>query len=408
MLNDSAMPRPIRVLMVLPMPWDLRLGGPKPQMMIAEELRRLGHTVEKFDCHDAFPEHQAWSPLLLRIFGPFLPDFSQRAIAFIKANGHRFDVIDVHQYCLPVSKQQLGFTGLVVARSVALYAFHEEFRQLALRKWPKRGLKKLPGAILRTLRKPRVRRNIARCIATFSHADYIMVPNQDEWDYVNSVLKLGSKCVSIPYGLTKAQFAAFASAAVDCKDRLARKTVVFIGSWGPGKGSKDWPGIIRHLQACIPEVRLLFLGTSGYSHASQGRIIQELDLLNSECISLVPRFSDDEFPQLLSQGTVAAFPSYVEGFPIAVLEQLAAGLPVVAYDIPGPREMLKHLEGSFLVPVGDTENFSQRLVDVINLDESNYTQLSRQCIEIAQQFDWEDISERTLEIYSRSHLPQRA
>jgi glycosyltransferase involved in cell wall biosynthesis len=381
------------------MPWDLRLGGPKPQMMIAAELRRLGHTVEKFDCHDAFPEHKAWSPLLLRIFGPFLPDFSQRAKAFIKAHGHRFDVIDVQHGSLPFSKQQLGFTGLVVARSVGLYAFHEEFRQLALRKWPRKGLGKIPGIILRYLRKPRERRSTIRFVATLSHADCIMVPNQDEWDYVNSVLKLGAKCVSIPYGLTKAQFAAFASAAVNYKDRLARKTVVFIGSWGPGKGSKDWPEIIRCLQKNVPEVRFLFLGTSSYSSASQEAIIKELDLPNPECMTIIPRFTDDEFPQLLSQATVAAFPSYVEGFPIAVLEQLAAGLPVVAYDIPGPREMLRHLKGNFLYPPGNSQDFSQKLTELLNMDDSAYVRLSQQCTAIARGFDWEGITAETLEAY---------
>lgn len=399
MLNDSAMPRPIRVLMVLPMPWDLRLGGPKPQMMIAEELRRLGHTVEKFDCHDAFPEHQAWSPLLLRIFGSFLPDFSQRVKAFIKNHGHRFDVIDVQHGSLPFSKQQLGFTGLVVARSVGLYAFHEEFKQLALRKWPRKGLGRIPGVVLRYLRKPQKRRSIARFVATLSHADCIMVPNQDEWDYVNSVLNLGSKCVSIPYGLTKSQFSTFASAAVNHKDRLARKTVVFIGSWGPGKGSKDWPEIIRCLQKNVPEVRFLFLGTSSYSAASQEAIIKDLNLPNPDCISIIPRFTDDEFPHLLSQATVGAFPSYIEGFPIAVLEQLAAGLPVVAYDIPGSREMLRHLKGDFLFQPGNSQDFSQKLTELLNMDDSVYLRLSQQCIAIAKDFDWQKITAETLETY---------
>jgi len=386
--------------MVLPMPWEPKLGGPKPQMMIAEELRRLGHTVEKFDCHDAFPEYKTWPPLLLKIFGPFLPDFSQRAKAFIKANGHHFDVIDVQHDSLPFSKQQLGFNGLVVARSIGLYAFHEEFRLLSLKKWPRKGLRKILSAILRQLRKPRNRRNTARCIATLRHADCIVVSNHDELEYVNSVLNLGPKCVFIPYGLTKAQFAAFSSAAPDYKDRLARQTVLFIGSWGPGKGSRDWPEIIRRLQENIPGVRFLFLGTSGYSDASKEKIIKELGLPNPECVRIIPRFTGDELPELLSQGTVGAFPSYVEGFPVAVLEQLASGLPVVAYDIPGPRETLRHLDGNFLFPPGDIESFSRKLAELLNMNDLSYGRLSKQCVEIAQRFNSQNSATKTLEVYN--------
>ena len=39
------------------------------------------------------------------------------------------------------------------------------------------------------------------------------------------------------------------------------------------------------------------------------------------------RYQPDALPQLLSDCTVAAFPSYVEGFGLAVVEQLAAGIP---------------------------------------------------------------------------------
>ncbi|MFM7471889.1 MAG: glycosyltransferase family 4 protein [Nodosilinea sp.] len=175
--------------------------------------------------------------------------------------------------------------------------------------------------------------------------------------------------------------------------------MVFIGSWGPGKGSKDWPEIIRCLQKNVPEVRFLFLGTSSYSAASQEAIIKDLNLPNPDCISIIPRFTDDEFPHLLSQATVGAFPSYIEGFPIAVLEQLAAGLPVVAYDIPGSREMLRHLKGDFLFQPGNSQDFSQKLTELLNMDDSVYLRLSQQCIAIAKDFDWQKITAETLETY---------
>ena len=55
-----------------------------------------------------------------------------------------------------------------------------------------------------------------------------------------------------------------------------------------------------------------------------------------------------------------------EGQSNSLMEALAAGIPVVASDIPPNRELVTHGENGFLVPVGDRANFAQvtqRLLD---------------------------------------------
>ena len=105
---------------------------------------------------------------------------------------------------------------------------------------------------------------------------------------------------------------------------------------------------------------------------------------------------------LLSGATVGAFPSYIEGFGFAVLEQLASGLPTVAYDVPGPRETLRILDDSFLVSVGSTENFSNKLVNLLNSHIVSYSNLTQHCIEVAAQFSWKIIARKNLDMYLQS------
>ena len=45
--------------------------------------------------------------------------------------------------------------------------------------------------------------------------------------------------------------------------------------------------------------------------------------------------------------------SHWEGFPLVVLEAMAAGVPVVGTDIPGTNEAIQHGVDGFLVPVSD-------------------------------------------------------
>jgi glycosyltransferase involved in cell wall biosynthesis len=57
--------------------------------------------------------------------------------------------------------------------------------------------------------------------------------------------------------------------------------------------------------------------------------------------------------QALADADVFAFPSFRESFPLAVLEALAAGLPVAATGVGGVPDAVTHGEGGFLVPPRD-------------------------------------------------------
>ena len=61
----------------------------------------------------------------------------------------------------------------------------------------------------------------------------------------------------------------------------------------------------------------------------------------------------DDLPGFLAQGDVFAFPSYQEGFPLVLLQAMAAGLPIVSSAIDGPSEMLSNGESGLLIPAGD-------------------------------------------------------
>jgi len=377
--------------MLLNMPWDENLGGPKPQIELAREFRKLGHQVEKYDFFDAFPRMKASRS---RIRELIRPSFPPRAKAFVRANAHRFDIIDCQHGNLPFSKRELGFEGLLVARSAGLYALYRKFASFAEQKWPSQKKGHPVAEILRTWRQHREDPN---CSVSLKTCDLINVSNVDERACL-AELGLAEKCVVIPLGLSRQQQEAFGGASRSAAERISGKKVVFIGAWSPRKGSQDWGEIVRRVKAEIQEVRFSFLGT-GFDQAA---VLSDLGLSSQEWIEIIPHYENKDLPLLLSGATVGAFPSYIEGFGIGVLEKLAAGVPTVAYDAPGPREMLRHLGASWLVPVGDTQRFGDELIRVLRLDSASYGCLSERCKEVAHMFSWPEIAERTLSVYSSS------
>ena len=49
-------PAPLRLLIVINLPWDARLGAARVLIELAREWTRAGHTVEKFCLTNAWPE----------------------------------------------------------------------------------------------------------------------------------------------------------------------------------------------------------------------------------------------------------------------------------------------------------------------------------------------------------------
>lgn len=74
----------------------------------------------------------------------------------------------------------------------------------------------------------------------------------------------------------------------------------------------------------------------------------------------------DDVPRLVQHFDVLALSSEYEGQPNAVMEAMAAGIPVVATDIPGTRDLVVHEQTGYLVPVGGRADFARHINDLLN------------------------------------------
>lgn len=74
----------------------------------------------------------------------------------------------------------------------------------------------------------------------------------------------------------------------------------------------------------------------------------------------------DDMPALIAQSHIVCLPSnYGEGIPRILLEAAASGRPIVATDIPGSREVVRHGQNGLLVPPGNGEALVGAIVQLI-------------------------------------------
>lgn len=398
-LNDAiANPalKPLRILILINLEWNPRLGAVRVYLELAEQWRAAGHLVEHFSLTEAFPgAHGSGAGFALRQVG-----FAQKAAAFVKRNASRFDVVDALIGSLSASKQELGFEGLLVARSVGLYRLYDRFEADANRRWPRRPRGKLLGRIFYRFTKQWLIRASDKAVA---HADLINVPNEREANCVRAEIGPGKPVMVQPYGLSIQRRDALSQAAAPAATRLAGKKISFIGMWAERKGARDWAKFIRLIRKEIPDAQFSLLGTM----VERETVFADLESDSLNGIELVSQYSDVDLPKLLSDCAVGAFPSYVEGFGLGVLEQLAAGIPTVAFDIAGPRDVLQNQLSELLAPVGDIAALADKICRILNLDLTSYDDLTKRSVDTTTGFDSASIARSTIDEYRKRLADQR-
>lgn len=360
------------------------MGAARVSVEIADELKKHGYSVDKFDIHDAFPRTN-------KVFAYFHRAlFPGRALQYIRANAHKYDVIQGEDGDLPFTKQELNFNGILVARSNGLQHMFDRYQKGVKTK----RVGSVTGNTLRWLAR-QIDGGLKWAATSFDNADAIVVINGEELDFIAS-LGHGAKGHLVPVGLSEQRFADFAAHRVEPKIRLAKQQIVFIGHWGERKGSNDFPAIVRRVRDSVPAASFLFLGT----HADPNSLKRAFDERDRNSITSVPSYQADDLPDLLRDATIGILPSYIEGFPSAILEQLAAGIPSIAYNAPGGREMLRHFDEEMVVPTGDAAAAGDKLISLLRRPLPEYAALSRRSLEIADKYHWNVITEQMMEIYA--------
>jgi L-malate glycosyltransferase len=107
----------------------------------------------------------------------------------------------------------------------------------------------------------------------------------------------------------------------------------------------------------------------------------------------------DKVATLLFASDVGVLSSKAEGFANAILEYMAAGLPVVATDVGGVREAIVEGDTGFVVPAGDDQKMAERIIEVLGDTQRGRNMGQQGKLIVAEKFASEHHLRNTLELY---------
>jgi glycosyltransferase involved in cell wall biosynthesis len=89
-----------------------------------------------------------------------------------------------------------------------------------------------------------------------------------------------------------------------------------------------------------------------------------------------------------------ALPSETEGFGLVLIEAMAAGVPVVATDVPGIRDVVRNRETGILVPVASPIELAGAIGALLNDSAQREKMVARARGDVVERFSWERVLPR--------------
>jgi len=234
----------------------------------------------------------------------------------------------------------------------------------------------------------------------------------------NSLLSAGaisSKIRRIPNGVDTERFKG--ELTINIRDWLKipsdSRMLVSVGNYHPRKGHEV---IIRAMPAIIKQEPNAHLVIVGRNPEALQPLVKELGLEKQVSLTgpiAVPVFRHSNIEKNVDNDYLAALlrssAMYVsagidegaEGLSLALLEGMAAQLPIVATSISGNRDIVTENENGMLVPAGDSVALSTAVNHLLS-DEVNRLRIGKNAKDFASDYDWDVIAGQYIEVYKEA------
>jgi glycosyltransferase involved in cell wall biosynthesis len=236
------------------------------------------------------------------------------------------------------------------------------------------------------------------CRLIAKYATHILCPSKNTLENFQKICNISNQQASILYnGVDLEKFdRSIDKIAIRKKNNLPldRFIVVYVARFDPHKNHAQLFRIAEKMYQNNQNVHFVLIGSSGELLES---VQEKVEQHNN--ISMIVGVQD--ISELLEAADLFFFPSLEEGFGIVAIEAAAAGLPIVATDLPTIREACCQSHHRFMFPPNDDLAAIDNILTIVNNQELSQT-LSLDAAQWAKNFSMNESLNRLISIYVSS------
>jgi alpha-maltose-1-phosphate synthase len=177
------------------------------------------------------------------------------------------------------------------------------------------------------------------------------------------------------------------------------KYILFTGRLWARKGLFDLIESAQILKSSIPNIKFVICGTGPLLQKLKEQV-HNASLDNN--IQFLGRVSREKLLTTYQNATMQIVPSIYEGLPTVILEGMSCGLPIIATDIGGSRDIIENGKSGLLVPPVSPKDLASAIAKLWTNDELR-NQLGKNAREtILKRFTWDKITNTFLGLYNQA------
>lgn len=176
-----------------------------------------------------------------------------------------------------------------------------------------------------------------------------------------------------------------------------QKHILYAGTINARKGYADMIHAFAKIADEHKDWKIVFAGNG---EVEQGKQLAKDLGIEKQCLFL-GWVNGEKKDCAFKEASIFCLPSYAEGFPMAVLDAWAYGLPVITTPVGGIPDVAKDKENMLLFTPGDTDKLAKNMQKLIT-DKEVYDKIQKASIDFAKnKFSIEEINKRIGTIYKQ-------
>ena len=221
-----------------------------------------------------------------------------------------------------------------------------------------------------------------------------------EWDQLISIVP-GCPVYYLPNAIDLTAYRAISSEHREVAKSSTQLRALYLGYLGQAKGSFD---IIEAAKEIVSRHMPVIFDLVG-EELKKGDVIQLQNQIDQaglgSVVTLHPVATGSRKVEIFCDADIFIFPSYSEGMPIAVIEAMACGLPIIATRVGGVPEMVSDGVNGILIDPGRPDQIVGALQHLYENPDMRHSMKMNSYKTAFEKFDIEKLVPRLVSIYSK-------